>query len=218
MNVYFIPGLGADHRLFTHLRLPEGHQPAYIYWIPPHKDEKLNDYAGRLAEQIDHTKPFILVGISLGGILAVEIAKRYPPVSTIIISSIPVTAHLPKYYQLAHRLGLGKLVPASFLKMASAIKHSLTMRSPHNRKLMRDIIRSGDDHFIHWALNAVLEWDNSTIPQPLFHIHGTRDEIFPISLTKPTHIIPKGRHMLSISRPDTVNKIFREIIPSIPAS
>lgn len=217
MNVYFISGIGADYRLFTHLRLPEGHQPSYIHWIPPQKEEKLKDYALRLAEQIDLKKPFMLVGLSLGGIMAVEIAKRYPPVCTIIISSVPVTAHLPKYYQLAYRLGLGKLVPASLLKMAATVKHSLTMRSPLNRKLMRDIIRSGDDHFIRWALNAVLEWENTTIPHPFFHIHGTRDEVFPINLTKPTHIVPKGRHMLLMSRPETVNNILREIIAPISA-
>jgi pimeloyl-ACP methyl ester carboxylesterase len=215
LNVYFISGIGADYRMFTHIRLPEGFEPSYIHWIPPHTGEKLPDYALRLAEQIDTTNPFILIGLSLGGIMSVEIAKRLSPICTILISSVPVAAHLPAYYRLAHRLQLDKWVPTSLLKTATAVKHTLTMRSPADRKLMRDVIRSGDDQFIRWALHAVLEWDNATIPHPLYHIHGTRDEIFPISGTKPTHIVPKAGHMLPMSRPTIVNNLLREIIMNI---
>lgn len=149
--------------------------------------------------------------------MAVEIAKRFPPVCTIIISSIPVSAHLPRYYKLAHWLRLNQLVPASFLKTASEIKHTLTMRSPANRKLMREVIRSGDDGFIRWAISAVLEWENTMIPQPFYHIHGTRDEVFPISLTNPTHIVQKAGHMFLMSQPEAINTILLEIFTSLPS-
>ena len=218
MKIYLISGIGADYRLFTHLKLPEGYEPSYIHWIPPHNNEQLKDYALRLAAQIDTTEPFMLAGLSLGGIMAVEIAKRFPPICTILISSIPLTAHLPKYYKLAHRLKLNRLVSASLLKTATSIKHSLTMKSPANRKLMREVIRSGDDRFIRWAVTAVLEWENTTIPQPFYHIHGTRDEVFPISLTNPTHIVEKGGHMSLIDRPEVVNTMLREIIMAQKAS
>jgi pimeloyl-ACP methyl ester carboxylesterase len=77
---------------------------------------------------------------------------------------------------------------------------------------MMDIIRSGDDHFIRWALTAVLEWENSQVPQPFFHIHGSRDEVFPIGLTKHTHILPKAGHMFLIYRADAVNQLLSEIL------
>jgi pimeloyl-ACP methyl ester carboxylesterase len=217
LKVYFISGIGADYRLFTYLQLPQDYRPVFIHWIPPNKDEPLRDYALRLAGQIDTTQPFIIVGLSLGGIMAVEIAKRFPPVCTIIISSIPVSAHLPRYYKLAHWLRLNQLVPASFLKTASEIKHTLTMRSPANRKLMREVIRSGDDGFIRWAISAVLEWENTMIPQPFYHIHGTRDEVFPISLTNPTHIVQKAGHMFLMSQPEAINTILLEIFTSLPS-
>ena len=216
MKVYFIPGIGADYRLFTHIRLPEGYTPSHIHWIDPFDKEKLSDYAFRLSEQIDRSEPFILVGLSLGGMMAVEIAKRIPPVCTIIISSIPVTTHLPRYFRFAGKLGMGKLIPASFLKAATAAKHALTMYPAANRRLMFDIIRAGDDRFIRWAITAVLEWENKEVPQPFYHIHGTRDEIFPISLTKPTHIVEKGDHMFVVSQPEIVNHLLKEIISDQP--
>ena len=82
MTAYFISGIGADYRMFTHIRLPEGYQAVYIHWIPPKKKEPLGAYASRLIAQIDTAEPFVLIGLSLGGIMAVEIAKRYPPVCT----------------------------------------------------------------------------------------------------------------------------------------
>ena len=81
---------------------------------------------------------------------------------------------------------------------------------------MQEIIRAGDDHFITWAVNAVLEWENKEIPQPFYHIHGTRDEIFPIGLTTPTHIVEKGDHMFVVSRPDVVNSLLKEILLNLP--
>jgi len=217
LKVYFIPGIGADYRLFTHILLPEGYTPSHIHWIDPFDNEKLSDYAFRLSEQIDQSEPFILIGLSLGGMMAVEIAKRLDPVCTIIISSIPVKAHLPRYFKLAGKLGLGKLVSPSFLKAATTAKHALVKHSAENRRLMFDIIRAGDDRFIRWAITAVLDWENNEVPQRFYHIHGTRDEIFPISLTKPTHIVEKADHNFVVSHPEILNQTLKKIILDQPA-
>ncbi len=212
MKVYFISGIGADYRLFTHIHLPPGFEPAYIHWIPPQKKEKLCDYAFRLTQQIDTTEPFVVAGLSLGGIMAVEIAKRVPPVCTILISSVPISHQLPKLYRFAGALHLGKLIPASFLKFAAIIKHSIWMRTAAGKRLMRQVIRAGDNRFIRWALGAVLQWKNDTIPHPLFHIHGSRDEVFPIRLTNPTHIVPKAGHMFVISHPNAIDQFFHQVL------
>jgi pimeloyl-ACP methyl ester carboxylesterase len=215
LNVYFISGIGADHRYFTHVRLPEGFEARHIHWIEPQPNEVLPDYAFRLAQQIDTTQPFVLSGLSLGGIMAVEIAKRIPPVCTILISSIPLSSQLPPLYKLAGALKLGQLIPPALLKMAAITKHNLSMPGAENRKLMRQVIRDGDNANIRWSLNAVLQWKNDVLPQPLFHLHGTRDEVFPFRRTTPTHIIPKGGHMFLMSRAETVNRILGEILISL---
>ena len=214
MTAYFISGIGADDRMFTHIRPPEGYQAAHIHWIPPQKNEALGDYAARLIAQIDTSEPFVLIGLSLGGIMAVEIAKRIPSQCTIIISSIPLSAHLPPYFRAAGQLGLGRIAPATLLKAATSLKHFLTMKSPANRRLIQSVIWSGDDEFIHWALNAVLEWNNTEIPSPLYHVHGTRDEVFPIGFTQPTHVISKAGHMFLLSRPEEVNNLLHLLLPT----
>jgi pimeloyl-ACP methyl ester carboxylesterase len=213
MIIYFISGIGADERMFTHIRPPEGYQAAYIRWIPPQDNESLGIYASRLTAQIDTSQPFVLIGLSLGGIMAVEMAKRVTPQCTIIISSIPLSAHLPPYFRAAGKLGLGKVVPPMMLKAATSLKHFFTMKTPANRKIIQSVIWSGDDKFISWALNAVLEWNNTEVPTPLYHVHGTRDEVFPIGFTHPTHIIPKAGHMFLLSRPEEVNNLLRSLLP-----
>jgi pimeloyl-ACP methyl ester carboxylesterase len=220
MKTYFISGIGADYRLFTHIRLPEGYETRYIHWIPPEHEETLPAYARRLTAQIETSEPYILIGFSLGGIMAIEIAKAFPPLCTIIISSVPVSASLPPYYTLAHRLQLTKIASPTLMKLLASVKHLLTMRSRDNWKIMREVIWSGDDQFISWAMDAVLKWENNIIPQPFYHIHGSRDEIFPISRIKPTYIIPKGGHTLIMNHPQAINALLQQIlstpIPSGP--
>jgi hypothetical protein len=117
--------------------------------------------------------------------MAVEIAKQIPPTLTIVISSVPLSDHLPSYFNMANRLKLVNLVPRFLFKIAATI-HLLTPQSAANKKLMKKIIWSGDDRFTRWAMKAVLEWKNSTLPHPFYHIHGTLDRVFPIKRTNPT--------------------------------
>ncbi len=212
MKVYFISGIGADHRFFIHTRLPKGYEAVYLDYIPHQQKESLPAYARRLAEKIDPSVPFALVGLSLGGIMATEIAKIKQPDFTILIASVPLSSHLPRYYSFAKRLGLHRMMPGAFFKVLAAIKHIFSFKTWSDKRLILAVIWEGDSKFINWAVNAVLEWNNAILPPNLYHIHGTRDEVFPISLTRPTHRIEKGGHLLVMSKADRVSAIIQEIL------
>ena len=212
MNVYFISGMGADGRLFKHIRLPEGFQAHFVNWITPDDSDTIPTYASRLIQQIDTTQPFALVGVSLGGIMAVEIAKISSPVATIIIGSIPVAAHLPRYYfTLGNSLGLLRVLPGSLFKRAAKFKRVFTRESSTDKRLVLQMIDEADGNFLIWAMKAVLRWENKELPQPLWHIHGSRDIVFPIMLTRPSHTIRRGGHLAVMSHADEVNGILRDI-------
>src|SRR6516162_6981752 len=123
MKVYFISGIAADYRAFKHIHLPNGFEAEYIAWIKPGKKESLQDYAARLSRQIDTRSPFCLVGMSMGGIMASEIANFYNPKTTIIIGSVPVCSQLPPYYNWISRLKIHKLVPGELYQFAAVTKH-----------------------------------------------------------------------------------------------
>lgn len=214
MKVYFISGIGADHRLFKKIILPAGFDIEYLPWIAPQKKETIESYATRLAAGIDHSQPFVLSGLSLGGIVAAEIAKLIQPACIILISSVPVAADLPPWYGLSRRLGLTRLMPATFFKITASVKHILTTRSRMDLRTVLQVIWSGDNRFIRWGMNAVPKWGNHQKPKPLYHIHGTRDEVFPVQYTSPTHLI-RGGHMLVLNNAAAVNEALAEILANV---
>jgi pimeloyl-ACP methyl ester carboxylesterase len=212
MKVYFLAGIAADSRIFKNIQLPDGFEAEFINWKSPFKNESLSAYAIRLAEVIDTTQPFYIIGVSLGGIIASEISNRYNPLATIIIGSVPTVFQLPGYYKWVERLKIPKIVPGSFYKIAAITKHSLKRAPSEDKKITINMIRESDPAFIQWGINAVLKWTNKQMPKNLYHIHGTRDEVFPFAFTSPTHIIKKGDHVLVMSHADEINIIIRDIL------
>lgn len=213
MKAYIITGLAADQRVFRHIRLPAAFETVYLPWLQPLARESLVSYALRMARPIDRGEPFILIGLSFGGMLVTEIAKRISPVQTVLISSIPSSAHLPGYYRLAGRLGIHKWIPVSLIKSASMMKRIFTTETSEDKRILQEMIRSSDPAFIKWALDAILHWKNGAIPERLVHIHGALDEILPVRHTRPTHIIPRAGHLLVLNRANEVNGILRENLP-----
>ena len=184
----------------------------HLEWISPHKNEALSNYAQRLAEKIDTTESFALVGLSMGGMIAAEIAKQFPPAVTILLSSVPVNTQLPFYFKWAYRLRLHKMVPVGLLKSASAIKRGFAPDSAEDKLVLKQVIKESNPAFIRWAMQAILSWKNDAIPQPCWHIHGTKDEILPLKYTKPTHIIEGGNHLMIMSKAAQLNKILKELL------
>lgn len=211
-RVYFISGLAADERVFKYIHLPEGVEMVHLNWITPGSDESLSAYALRLSEKIDTTEPFVLVGLSFGGMLATEIAKRLKPVQTVLISSIPLSAHLPKYFRAAAAINLHKVIPIGFVKMMARSKRFFTRETGDDKKLLWQIINESDTRFIRWAMGAILNWKNDELPSPLMHIHGTRDEVLPVRFTMPTHIVQKHGHLLVMTAPGKVNNLLAEVV------
>ncbi|HXC06584.1 MAG TPA: alpha/beta hydrolase, partial [Bacteroidia bacterium] len=85
-TIYCIPGTGVDKRIFSRLEL-QGHEIRHIKWLLPYKKEELEAYALRLGKQIDPVKPFVLLGVSFGGMLSVALARHLHPDRIIIVSS-----------------------------------------------------------------------------------------------------------------------------------
>ncbi len=217
MKVYFISGLAADCRVFKYVELPQGFQKCFIDWIEPLVNESLQAYSLRLAAAIDTSEPFALVGLSMGGMIATEIAKVYPPKACILLCSVPTHLHMPTYYKWAYMLKLHRLVPIGLLKKASMFKRGFTPDSAADKALLKAVIKDSDPAFIRWAMWAILSWQNETIPASLWHVHGTKDEILPIRYTKPTHIIEGGNHLMIMSKAAELNKFLATALDKLVA-
>jgi pimeloyl-ACP methyl ester carboxylesterase len=211
LKVYFISGLGADERVFKNIHLPPQYEVVHLNWIHPNSNESLKDYALRLAQKIDRSEKFALVGLSLGGMVAIEIAKAYHPEKTVLISSIPLSRHMPVYFRWAGYLQLHKIVPIWFVKKMARAKRLFSTETSQDKNMIRAMIDQCDPAFIRWAFHAALSWKNEELPSNLTHIHGMKDEVLPMRFTKPGFVIEKAGHLMVMTKAGKINKILSEI-------
>lgn len=208
-KIYFISGLGADRRAFKKLVFPPGYELIHLDWIPALKNESLESYADRLAQPIDASVPFYLIGLSFGGMLATEITKKLKPLHTFIISSTPIFKELPWYYRTAGSLSLQKIVPVSLLKRGNNIGLKfLGAKTREETTLLKQLVIDSDPIFMKWALTCILNWRNNERPQNLTHIHGTADNILPIRYNKPDVTIEGGGHFMVYANADAISKLI----------
>lgn len=120
-HIYCISGLGADERVFSKFKFPQ-YEIHYIKWITPEKNESIESYAKRIIHQIHHDEP-ILIGLSFGGIMCVEIARHIKIALIIIISSIKLNNEMPLWMQLAGRLKLNRLMPMRSFKLIEPLEN-----------------------------------------------------------------------------------------------
>ena len=101
----------------------------------------MEDYLFRFKAQIDQKSPFILVGVSFGGMVAFELNKYLSPHQTIIISSGASRKELPFLFRILRQINIIRFIPNHFLKPPTFLSNWLFgVKSPQHRKLLKQII------------------------------------------------------------------------------
>lgn len=217
MNLYFISGLGADRRAFEKLKLPPKFSLHYLDWIQHKKGDTLNDYAGRLALLVDTSKPFAIVGLSMGGMIASAMTQFLQPYKTILISSVGCREEFPPLLKLARLTQLHRLIPVSLIGKPTAIAYWLFgARTKNEKRLMSHIISSSNPHFVKWGIGAILNWNNKIRPKELYHIHGDKDRILPARYTNPDVLVKNGSHFMVWTKGGEVSRLLVEALSRNP--
>ncbi|WP_160716617.1 alpha/beta fold hydrolase [Chitinophaga solisilvae] len=212
-HLYLISGLGADERMFQRLQYPPGYQVHFLPWIKPQENEPVSSYAARMAQSISADGPVVLMGLSFGGIMSLEIARQIPVQKTILISSIKHSTEKPFYYNWARKLHLHQL-PDQLLyqRRGMIVKKFMSVETEEEAQLLTEYLSDRDFHDLRWAINTVLHWENEAVPADVVHIHGGKDHTFPIRFVKPTHVIPDGGHFMILNRAEKINAILQEVL------
>lgn len=207
-HLYIFSGLGADKRVFQNLDLSP-YSVSFVNWLSPFKGESMEDYARRLSASIQTPKP-ILIGVSFGGMMAIEIAKHVDVEKIILISSAKTRQEIPLYYRIFGLLGLQRLVPPGILTQSNHFTNwFFGAEQTKDKLLLKQILIDTDSAFLKWAITGILQWKNSTPNNKTFHIHGTQDKILPLRFIQADAIIKGGGHLMILNKAEEISEILR---------
>jgi len=204
--IYCIPGLGLDHRLFEKLSI-SGVELKYIDYIEPLSDEPIAGYAKRLSEKIEDTT-FSILGMSLGGILAVEISRIKKVESLFLISTVKNKSEVPNIFKYMDLLPTKNKIASKLAIDASvAFKPYYDKSDAAGNKLFDAMIRSASVELLAWGIQEIANWKfNEEINCPFYHVHGTADLIFPIKNIDKAETVKGATHYMLYNNADDISK------------
>ena len=152
-----------------------------------------------------------MIGVSFGGIIAIEMAKQIEMSKLILISSVKTKADIPFRYRLAGNLWMNKLIPAPLYRKANFVVYWLFgVKKKKEKELLKAIMDDADNDFVDWATNEIVTWENEKQVPNVVTIHGTADRIFPFR--EADHKVEHGGHLMVVSKADEVSRILRSIL------
>jgi pimeloyl-ACP methyl ester carboxylesterase len=212
-NVVFLPGLGADGRLFAFQRavFPDLFTPP---WLPPFPHEALAQYAVRLAGELSLARPLVLGGCSFGGMVAYEMARTLEADALVLIGSVAARSEIPASFRFLG--GLSRAVPAAGFGLAQlaapAVASIFGAHDIEHRRLFVEMLRSSSPEFLRWACIAMHGWKPQPLAGvPIFAIHGDKDHILPLGRRPVDVAVRGGGHLLTLTHPREVNEGLRVI-------
>ncbi|PBJ13661.1 alpha/beta hydrolase family protein [Flavobacterium sp. ACN6] len=210
--VYFMPGLAASSSIFERIKLDGTiFEMCLLEWEIPKPKESLSDYALRISKNIKHENP-VLIGVSFGGILVQEIAKHINARKVIIVSSVRSNVEFPRRMKIGKSTKAYKLIPMQLiLNVEKLAKFSFGEKVNKRIKLYEKFLAVRDLGYLQWAVESVIRWDRNQIDENVIHIHGDKDDVFPIKYINKCIIVKGGTHIMILNK----YKWLNENLPSI---
>lgn len=213
MNVYFISGMCVNCKVFDRISLPLGFEKHYLEWLIPETDESLEFYTRRMAEHIDISSPYIIVGYSLGGIIMQEMNKFLDPQKNILISSVKHRDEIPDLFRLARKIRFGKLFPKRLYIVNKSISNLFT-RLVYNMPIddIERCVTYTSPNYMKWAVHQITNWIPHIECKNLYHIHGSKDQVFPHDKIRNMLTVNKGDHLMIMKRSEEISDLINNII------
>lgn len=213
--IYLFHGQGSDARLFKHLRIPPGYDTTHITFPLPHRKESLAGYALRFIPEIDTTSPFILMGVSLGGMICTELADTLTPERVIIISSAKRFAELPGRYTFLQKIPLNRIIPKRLIKGGGRLLQGIVEPDrKHDKETFKEMLKAKDPLYLKRTVDMIVNWNRTGCSDQVVHIHGDKDHTIPIKNVQYNYLVEDGSHMMMVTRASEINLIISEILGS----
>ncbi len=214
-SVIFLPGLGADARLF---RAQKRRFPSLrvMRWLRPRQYESLPAYGRRMAERLrEEPEPFVIGGASFGGMVALEMARHCSARAVVLIGSALSGREIPSIYRVTEILArpVPPYVVRPLLKAQVLMQPIMGIHSAPSRRLFAEMVADADLEFIRWGARAILNWEPESLPDVAIHrIHGDRDLLIPRKDFSGTHKVAGGGHLIAMTHAKQVNDFLARVI------
>lgn len=165
--IYVLPGMGADNRMYTGSwrSLPEC---VFLDWPANAQEESIAGIAARIVATAGIPDGATLIGSSLGGIAACEIARLRKIEKLFLVGSARNKEEISAILRILHPLI--DLAPLTFIqRVGGKIPGELV-----------EMFRASDARFIRNMCRAIFTWDG--LPEdsvPVRRIHGRFDLVIP---------------------------------------
>lgn len=212
-TVYLIPGQGADARLYKNLKLDTAFQVKHIKYFTPDKDWDMETYARELSKQIDNSEIFSIVGVSLGGMLATEMADFLNPEKVIVISSAKSRREFPGRYRFQEKIPVHRIVPGFVIKAGARILQPLVEPDRNKDKAtFKSMLRNKDPQFLKRTTTMILTWERVNYNDKIVHIHGDSDRTLPAKNINYDYLVEDGSHMMVLTRGELISEIVTDCL------
>ena len=204
MKLVFLHGLGQDAHSWQSVQdaLSPMYSESFAIFSSP--SESYQEAKDRLTEYLQQeSEPYILVGLSLGGVLALELSSQdLPHLKGLVLSGTQYKLKTNLLYRL--QILLFRLLPKQvFEKQGANKQHMLQILTELKSLNLTDTAK--------------------TCPLPSLVICGSKDRANQASSKKLANLLPKGHyqeiadggHLLNTQKPNELAQVIKEFLKNI---
>jgi hypothetical protein len=160
----------------------------------------IGQYAARMKSGISHERP-VLIGVSFGGMMAIEIAKFIPASTVILVSSIRGRGQRPTWMTVSGWLRLDRLV-SGHNSLVSGHHSPVSRPYPHVGIFSANSSRRSNTIFWAWRPGRMPPFAGISETSPILNLSAGQS-------TK-SSIGKMYGHLMIYNRPEAVGNVFRQ--------
>lgn len=220
MRVFLITGFALDKRAFDFMRLPEDTFHA-LDLIPVRKGETLRDYAKRMAAEIGLAPGDVIGGVSLGGMIALEMSKVVDVLGVVTIASATHPRFIRKRFKMWAPIAAS--VPDGIIRRIFAFIPRIlalqNMLTPEGQALLADVMGRFPPSQLKAFPMMIMRWPGCEPPAHCAHIHSDGDWLIrPNGAAAALSLLPGKNHLITVSHPEAVRDLVMRAVERFQTS
>ena len=206
-RMVLLPGMISDQSLFARVRAKRA--LTLVGWPRPERWWSFADCARAIIARDGITADDVVGGISLGGMMALEIARVVQVRRVVLISSCVRIEHISRL--LLVLAAAAPWLPGRALRALRAMPMPPLARA--DRATLQAILRRTDPELLRWSCRSIPGWrGDAGVVSPVDHLHGGRDLLMPPWRLAPDAVVEGAGHFLCLTHPHRL-AAFLDAVP-----